>query len=194
MGDQLIPAVEEGNAPESSGKILERIRSCLGWVPDVFGVAAHSPAVLESCWHQAEAGVRMKLSRRLREAVAVRVAELNGSRHRVPPQAAAHWISGTCDEEIKEFRAGRSNVAKEQAILALVTKVIKNQGHHAGFVVQAARQLGVSDEEIVEVITLITFHTWMAYISGVANSELDLPAVIGEREMKAEQMKAEMEN
>ena len=64
-------------------------------------------------------------------------------------------------------------------MIALVTKIVKDNGHHAGFVVEAARQIGVTNAEIIEIISLIAFHTWAHYISSVANTELDLHALIG---------------
>ena len=68
----------------------------------------------------------------------------------------------------------------ERAVHALVTKIVKDQGHHAGFVVEAARQIGVTNAEIIEIISLISLYTWAYYISSVANTEMDLPSVIDE--------------
>jgi alkylhydroperoxidase family enzyme len=165
----LIPALCRLTASSASAEILEEIQQSLGWVPHVFEAAAHSPSALDILWRQATSGSRMELSPRLRESVAERIAELYGygsSMHRCPASG------GRIEEQADD--------PKERAVLALVTKIVKDQGHHAGFVVEAARQIGVTDREIIEVISLIAFHTWVHYISSVANTELDLPSLMGE--------------
>lgn len=58
-------------------------------------------------------------------------------------------------------------------ILALATKIVKDQGHHAVFVVEAARQVGVTDQEIVEVIAFIALYTWTNLLYSVANTCVD---------------------
>ncbi len=50
---------------------------------------------------------------------------------------------------------------------------MKDRGHHACFVVETARQVGVSDAEIIEVIALISLHTFTNYVTNVANTHLD---------------------
>ena len=57
--------------------------------------------------------------------------------------------------------------------MALVTKVVKDHGHHAGFVIETARQMGVTEAEIIEVIALIALHTFTNYVNNVANTDLD---------------------
>jgi alkylhydroperoxidase family enzyme len=164
----LIPAMCRLTAPSASAEILEEIQHNLGWVPHVFEAAAHSPAALEMLWQHATSGSRMILSPRLREIVAERIAELHGY--------------GSAMRRCADSDGGEPQPAddpKERAVLALVSKIVKDQGHHAGFVVEAARQVGVTNAEIIEIISLIAFQTWAHYISSVANTELDLPALIG---------------
>jgi alkylhydroperoxidase family enzyme len=159
MSKPLIPAVCDLTTPSPSAEILEQIRRSLGRIPHVFEAAAHSPAALELLWRQATAGSRMMLPTPLRRVVAVRIAELHGHEHHA---------------------AELPDDPKERAVLALVTKIVKDHGRHAGFVVEAARQVGVTNTEIIEIIALIAFYTWAHYITSVANTELDLPAVIDE--------------
>ncbi len=159
MSKPLIPAVCKLTTPSPSAEILEQIQRSLGWVPHVFEAAAHSPAALELFWRQATSGSRMMLPLPLRRAVAERLAVLHGHGEKL-------------------IRDPQPDDPKERAVLALVTKIFKDRGHHAGFVVEAARQVGVTNTEIMEIIALISFYTWAHYISSVANTELDLPTII----------------
>ena len=169
----LIPAVCRMTAPSASAEILKEIQQSLGRIPHVFEAAAHSPAALDMLWRQATSGSQMSLSPRLREIVAERIAELHGygsSIERCP-------ASGRSERELPDD-------PKERAVIALVTKIVKEQGHHAGFVVEAARQIGITNAEIIEIISLIAFHTWAHYISSVANTELDLPSFTSKQEQQ----------
>lgn len=172
MSKPLIPAVCKLTTPSPSAEILEQIQRSLGWVPHVFEAAAHSPAALDLFWKQATSGSRMMLPLPLRRAVAERIAELHGH--------AESLIRNELPDD-----------PKERAVLALVTKIVKDHGHHAGFVVEAARQVGVTNTEIIEIIALISFYTWAHYISSVANTELDLPAIIDEHPQCRACIKAE---
>jgi alkylhydroperoxidase family enzyme len=170
----LIPAVCRLTASSASAEILKEIQQSLGSVPQVFEAAAHSPVALDIFWRQATSGSQMELSPRLREIVAEKIAELHGCGGSVEccPDSEAPLEEPTDDP-------------KERAVLALVTKIVKDQGHHAGFVLEAARQIGVTNREIIEIISLIAFHTWAHYISSVANTELDLPALMGEAQARS---------
>jgi alkylhydroperoxidase family enzyme len=165
----LIPAACRLTAPGASAEILNEIQQSLGRVPHIFEAAAHSPAVLDLLWRQATSVSQMYLSAQLRRIVAERIAELHG-------YGSAVERGPTSSGKAREL----PDNPKERAVQALVTKIVKDQGHHAGFVVEAARQVGVTNAEIIEIISLIAFHTWAHYISSVANTELDLPSLLDE--------------
>ena len=163
----LIPAACRLTAPSASAEILKEIQQSLGRVPQIFEAAAHSPTVLDLLWRQATSGSQMSLSPQLRRIVAERIAELRGYGSSIESGPT----SGGKARELPDD-------PKERAAQALVTKIVKDQGHHAGFVVEAARQVGITNAEIIEIISLIAFHTWAHYISSVANTELDLPSLL----------------
>lgn len=171
----LIPAACRLTAPTGVAEILEEIQQNLGRVPHVFEAAAHSPAALDMLWRQATSGSRMTLAPRLRKIVAEKIAELHGygSSMQQCPNSEGRGEESTDDP-------------KERAVLALVTKIVRDRGHHAGFVVEAARQIGVTNAEIIEIISLISFRTWAHCISSVANTELDLPSLIDRAPVRTE--------
>ena len=64
---------------------------------------------------------------------------------------------------------------QEQTLLALATKLVVDRGHHTRCALEAARQVCVPDEEIVEVVALVGLHTFTNYLSSLAGTESDLP-------------------
>ena len=173
MSKPLIISVTDNNAPDQSATALDEIGKVLGNVPNVFRTVAHSPAALQSMWSQHIAAAEMRLSPRVRAAIGLRVAKLNDCDYCLAAQVALSQRAGVDEATANGFRQGQSNDPKEQALLALTTKIVKDRGHHAGFVIETARRVGVSDAEIIEVIALISLHTFTNYITNVANTPLD---------------------
>ncbi len=130
---------------------------------------------LQFAW-QLAAG-RSRLLPRTREAIALRVAELNGSDYCVAAHTAASRQLGVDATSVSQYRLGLSDDPKEHALLALTTKVVLERGHHCGFAVAATRKAGVTDTDIVEVIALIGLNTMSSHLNSVANTTLDHPAL-----------------
>ncbi len=118
----------------------------------------------------------MRLSPRTQDAIALRVAELNGSDYCVAAHTAASKQVGVDSASAGGYRRGLSDDPKEQALLTLTTKVVLDRGHHCGFAVAAARKVGITDAEIVEVIALIGLNTMSTYVNSIANTTVDYRA------------------
>src|SRR5574340_990532 len=89
-------------APGEAAAILNEIEAAFGRVPNLFKAYAHHPAVLEANWNKAKA-VMMggKLSRKLKEAIAVAVSRDNSCAYCVSAHTAALKSIGVTDAEIK---------------------------------------------------------------------------------------------
>ena len=92
------------------------------------------------------------------------------------PQAGRSSVSISLPDDhdaVRRYRDGLSGDVTEQALLALVTKVVLGMGHHTGFALQAARLLGVGDAELVEVIALVGMNTFVTDLTSIAQTALD---------------------
>ena len=177
MSRPLIGPVPPDGTPPESRRLLEEITKALGRTPNLFLTAAHSPAALRSLWSQVEAAGRMRLPARLREAMALRVAEMNGCSYCLAAHTAAGKAVGIDSAQALQYRRGISSDAKEQALLNLVSKIVEDRGHHAGFEVEAARKVGFTEVEINEVIALAALFIYVNYLTSVAITDSDFPAV-----------------
>ena len=173
MSKSLIPPVTDSSILSESLAILEQMGERLEESSNFLRTLAHSPAVLEAFEAQVSATARMKLQPRTQQAIALRVAELQGCGYCLAAHALEAERLGVDAAAARRYRQGLSNDPREQALLALATKVVLERGHHNGFVVETARQVGVSDEEIVEVIALVGLNTFANYLTSVANTALD---------------------
>jgi len=130
------------------------------------GLAAHSAAALASMSAQLRAAAEMRLAPRIRQAIALRVSELNGCAR--SPCVAIDGAAPLDAAATRRYRLGLAHDPKEQVLLALTTKLVLERGHHTRCAVEAARQLGAGDEEIVEVVALVGLHTFANYLDSVA--------------------------
>jgi AhpD family alkylhydroperoxidase len=129
----------------------------------------------------------MRLPPRTREAIALRVAELNGCDYCLAAHTAFFDSLGEEPETIRLFCQGLSADPKEQTLLALSTKLVVDRGHHTRLAVEAAREVGVRDEEIVEVVALVALYTFVNYLNSLAQTEIDFPTADHSERLIADQ-------
>ncbi len=175
MANALIAPVTESNVPRTSLTILEQVGGRLEDTSNFLRTVAHSPAALESLVAQFSAAARTRLPPRSREAIALRVAELNGCDYCLAAHTALAGRVGVDAAAARRYRQGLSDDPKEQVLLAMATKVVLERGHHTGFTVETVRRIGASEAEIVDVIVLVGLNTFANYLNSVANTALDHP-------------------
>ncbi|MHC4974479.1 MAG: carboxymuconolactone decarboxylase family protein [Planctomycetota bacterium] len=160
-GDAALRPVQRDRVSRAVAALLEGSAA-----PDarLFRLVAHSAPAVKALATQIRAAARMRLSPRLRHAIALRVAELNGCERCLVPPDGSPPDTATA----RRYRRGLADDPKEQALLALATKLVLERGHHTRCAVEAARQLGAGDAEIVEVTALVGLHTFANYLENVA--------------------------
>ena len=165
-------------APAASQPLLEAVGKQLGSVPNLFRLAATSPAALEGYLGMMGALAKGTLPAATRERIALAVAEVNGCNYCL----AAHTYLGKnlakLDEaEIAANRAGTSHDAKADAAVRFAVLVTRARGHVDGAALQAVRAGGWSDAQIIEIVQHVALNTWTNYLNEVAATEIDFPAV-----------------
>ncbi len=176
MNEPVIQPVTATSMVTEARKLLVRLGGSLEAGSNFIRTRCHSPAALASLATQLDAAATMLVSPRTQQAIALRMAELNGSDYCVAAHTAASKQVGVDAASAGGYRRGLSDDPREQALLALTTKVVLDRGHHCGFAVAAARKVGVTDAEIVEVIALIGLNTMSTYVNSIANTTVDYAA------------------
>ena len=125
---------------------IQQTKDQLSTENNLFNTVAQSFRALKFLW-ESGALSKPRLSAKLKNAIALRVAQLNGYQNYVQTTATSEGTGATCS---------LSSDPKEQAILDLVTKLVTNGGYHAESEVEATRQLGVSDLEIMWVVKMVS--------------------------------------
>ena len=108
-----------------------------------------------------DAGARGRLSSRHLIAVGLRVTQLfQCDDWFTALESEGHQI-GLAPSDLKAMRSGVSDDPREQALLALVSKLVMDRGHNSGFALEVAQRVGISHDDVVEVAALLAMHSFV---------------------------------
>jgi uncharacterized peroxidase-related enzyme len=175
MSRLALPAGDE--VPESSKAILDAVNKQLGVVPNMFRLIASSPAVLQG--YTANNGALGKtLDVKTRERIALAVAQVNGCDYCLSAHSyLALNLAKITPEEVALNRNGRSADAKADAAVRLAANMVRERGHVTDADVEAVRDAGFSDSQIVEIIAVTAENIFTNLLNIVAATAIDFPVV-----------------
>jgi uncharacterized peroxidase-related enzyme len=167
------PAVAEGKAHQ----LLEGVKGKLGVVPNMMKTMATAPALLEGYLAFSGALAKGVLPARLREQLALAVSQANECEYCLSAHTLFGARAGLKPEQLQAARHGRSEDAKSQAALSLALNIVERRGDVSEEQLSDARQAGLSDAEIAEVVGHVAVSTLTNYFNRLADTEVDFPRV-----------------
>jgi uncharacterized peroxidase-related enzyme len=173
---QLPDSIEA--APAAAQPLLEGVRKMLGSVPNLFRIAANSPAALEGYLGLNGALAKGSLKPQTRERIALAVAPFNGCDYCL----SAHTYLGKNlakldDAEIAANRRGASNDPQADAAVRFAVKLVRDRGQVTDADVSAVRMAGYSEAEIVEIVAHVALNTLTNYLNEAFGTPIDFPVV-----------------
>ena len=172
-----IQPIDPDQAPASVRSVLDAVRASLGAVPNLFRVAAASPAALDALVGSIGALSKGTLSAPEREAIALAVAEANGCDYCLSAHAALGAGAGLSQTDIEDARFGRATDTKVNAMLSFSRALVTNRGRVANSDVERLRSAGVTEGEIVEIVANVALNIFTNYLNQTADTEIDFPVV-----------------
>jgi uncharacterized peroxidase-related enzyme len=165
-------------APAASQPLLQAVQKMLGSVPNLFRLVSNSPAALEGYLGMSAGLAKGALPAPTRERIALAVAEINGCDYCL----SAHTYLGTHlakldADEITANREGRSNDAQADAAVRFAANVAHQRGKVSSVELQAVRDAGYSDAQIIEIVQHVALNVWTNYLNNVAETAIDFPVV-----------------
>ena len=172
-----IPASIEAS-PAASQPLLQAVKKQLGVVPNLFRLVGNSPAALEGYLGLNGALAKGALEAPTRERIALAVAEINGCDYCL----SAHSYLGKnlaklSDAEIAANRGGGSTDAKADAAVRFAVELVNARGHVSEAEVQAVKQAGYTDAQVIEIVLHVALNTLTNYVNEMAKTEIDFPVV-----------------
>jgi len=181
---QLDPATANGKTKQ----LFDGVQAKLGIVPNLFRVFGNSPAALEGYLNFSGALATGVLSAKVREQIALAVAEMNYCGYCL---SAHTYIGGKVGLNENEITAARKVEATDEhtaAILSLARSIVVQRGELSDAEFQAARTAKLTDAEIVETVANVAVNILTNYLNHVAQTVVDFPEVkpgVGEATAKA---------
>jgi hypothetical protein len=136
---------DELTAPDESAPLIKSIQAAGGAVTKFVGVLAGAPAVLR-------AYTRMR-------------SELRGG---VLPQATRERRAGLGLDEVSKARSFTSADPKEAALLAFLKEALAAEGPPPLHLHEEAREIGWTDEEILEAVAHLALNEFQSLIASAA--------------------------
>jgi uncharacterized peroxidase-related enzyme len=172
-----LRAIHPNEANGKAKQLLDGVQENLGMVPNLMRTMASSPAVLEAYVGFGAALAGGVLPSRLREQVALTVAQLNDCAYCQAAHTALGRATGLSDEAIRDSRRGMSPDSKTDAALRFARQVVERRGCVSDGDVARVRRAGHTDAEIAEIVANVAASLFANYFNNVAETEVDFPRV-----------------
>lgn len=161
-------------APAESIPYLEGYEQYVGFIPNLIGVMAESPATLASVSAVNQAIEQGSLSAVERRVITVTASAENNCAYCVPAQSTLAKMADMQDDILEQIRSGKSlSDSKLDALHSFTLKVIHNKGWVPEKDVNEFLQAGYKAEHVMEVITLVALMNLTNYVSHLASLPLD---------------------
>lgn len=162
---------------EDNDGLLDQTRRQLGKVPNLYAALANGPAALAGYLAMREHLSSGALTPRLREQIALLVAQENHCTYCVSAHTMRGRRMGMSDEELLQTRQGADDEPHAAAVLGITQAIMHTGGAVSDDDLDAARAAGVSDAELAEIVGHIALNTLSNYFNHLAQPELDFPEV-----------------
>ncbi len=170
--DSISPETATGRAKT----LLDAVKDRLGFVPNMHRAMAHAPAALDGYLHLGEALAKGNLPARVREQIALAVAQANGCDYCLAAHSAVGRMVGLTAEQIRDSRLGLAVDPKADALIRLARRVVEARGQIDDADLDDVRRAGFDDGAIAEVVANVALHILTNYFNLVARTDLDFPA------------------
>jgi uncharacterized peroxidase-related enzyme len=163
-------------APLAAQAHLHAVQKQLGVVPNLFRLVANSPAALEGYLGMSAALAKGSLTAPTRERIALAVAQGNECGYCLGAHSyLGRELAKLSEAEIRANRLGGSLDAQADAAVRFAVAVMQARGRVSDAQLQAVRQAGYSEAQIVEIVQHVALNTWTNYLNEVAQTVLDFP-------------------
>jgi uncharacterized peroxidase-related enzyme len=170
-----IQQLDPDGATRAAKRLFDDVKAKFGVVPNVFRVLGNAPAALESYLHFRTALAGGILDDKVREQIALTVAEANLCGSCLNAHMFIGGKTGLTQKDIADAIHASAAAGKTDAILKLARSIVVQRGEISDSDLQRARAAGLTDGEIVETVANVALNIFENYMSHVARVPIDFP-------------------
>ena len=168
----IAPDTAQGPARD----LLTATHQQLGRVPNLYAAMAHSPTALKGYLDFRGALQQGSLDVRMRERVALRVAQLNDCDYCVAAHTFRGGKIGLPADDLMDTRLGHSSDGRTAAALRFVTALVERDHAQITAAAKAVAEAGWTEAEIGELVAHVALNVFSNLFKQVAHPPLDFPA------------------
>jgi AhpD family alkylhydroperoxidase len=117
------------------------------------------------------------LRARVREQIAIAVAQENGCDYCLSAHTAIGKMIGVSESQLAGARAGKSGDAKVDAMLTLAVQILRERGRISATELADAEAAGLTNAEVVEIVGAVALNIFTNYLNIAADTEIDFPVL-----------------
>lgn len=168
------------NPDEATGKakqLLDGVQQKLGITPNLMRTFANSPAVLKAYLNFSGALGEGLLNAKLREQIALTVAEANSCEYCLSAHTAIGKMVGLNEGDLTTARQAKASDAKTEAALQFAREIVVKRGEVSDADLETVKTAGYGEGEIAEIIAGVALNIFTNYFNHIAQTEVDFPPV-----------------
>lgn len=170
-----FPVFSKESAPAAARQTLDTVANAFGFVPNLLGVMAASPAAAEA--YLALSGIfdkKTSLTPTERQVVLLTVSRYHECHYCMAAHSMISAMQKIPTDIIDAIRLDRP-IADEklEALRRLVTAIVEHRGHPSERELQAFFEAGYTPAQVLDVLVGITQKTLSNYTNHIADTPLD---------------------
>jgi uncharacterized peroxidase-related enzyme len=166
-----VPTRDE--VSENNKAIFDNLQKAVGFVPNLYAMMAYSKTGLEK--YLAYQNAKSSFSNKEKEAINLIVSQVNNCVYCQSAHTVIGKMNGFTDEQLIEFRHGRSSDTKLNALVALAADLTSSRGNAKSENVENFFVAGYNNENLVDLILQISDKTAMNLLHNLTNIPVDFP-------------------
>lgn len=175
-----MPRIQPASATDAAPAAIEQLaatKQMFGSTPNLFTTAARSPAALTALNGLFAALGKAPLAGKIGEQVAIAIAQANSCGYCLAAHTAIGGMHKVSAANLAAARHGQSDDPTAQAAITLALEIVATKGHVSDHALAAARNVGLDDGAIVEIVAHVALNIFTNYLNSVAETTLDFPAI-----------------
>lgn len=170
-----LTAVNPDQATGKTQELFNVVKGKMGMVPNMMRVLGNSPATLSAYLDFSEGLSHSTLSGKLRELIALTVANVNGCNYCNSAHSFIARKIGLSAQAIDDARRGVSSDAKINAALIFAKEVLSSRGAVSDIAIQDVKTAGYTEGEILDIIAQVSLSIFTNYVNIAASTDIDFP-------------------
>lgn len=163
------------SAPEASQPYLAQAKAKNGFIPNLLGVLANAPTAIETYLTVTEINSRSSFTLAEREVVQITAATNHGCSFCVAGHTAIAYKQGKLPENLVDGLRRQTTLpdVKLDALATFTRAVIKKRGVVSDPELQAFKDAGYGEQQVIEVILGVALATLCNFSNSLAGTELN---------------------